>query len=319
MHAFCDSPCCVGCDASDAARLRRVICLTLAICVSALFAGCRLVGNRGPIPKEVAACRQLSQRAASAIERGEWSTAESLLLQAIKTYPNDPSARRYYAEVLWQRGAQQEALVHAEEALLLAGDDAAAAVRLGEMNLSMGRRDEARRLAQEAIDIQPQFAAGWALRARVEQAEREVDAAVADFQRALQYDPNNRELLLETAELYRQLGRPKRVLSTLTALRETYQNGDEPVRLLVLEGEALAALGRHAEAVQSYWLAIQSGQPSAELLAQLAESQLRLGQLAEAERSTQQALALDPQHASSRSLLARIEGIRTAQLERPRQ
>ena len=83
------------------------------------------------------------ERGMSALERGEWNRAESLLSQAIKSYPDDPNAQRYYAEVLWQRGLQEDALRHAEDAQRLAGDDAGIAARLGEMQLTMGHLDDA--------------------------------------------------------------------------------------------------------------------------------------------------------------------------------
>src|SRR5437588_1082396 len=45
--------------------------------------GCQLIGRERPVPKQMAASRQLSQRGISALERSEWDKAEMLLSQAI--------------------------------------------------------------------------------------------------------------------------------------------------------------------------------------------------------------------------------------------
>jgi tetratricopeptide (TPR) repeat protein len=289
--------------------------LVSIVCVVGL-SGCRLFGNRGPVPQEVATCRQLAQRGMSAMERGEWSRAESLLSQAIKAYPDDPNARRYYAEVLWQQGLKDDALLHAEQALRLAGDDASIAVRLGEMHLAGGRFDEARRLANEAIDVDPHLGAAWALRARIAVVDGQLDTALADFHRALEEQPADRALIFEIAEVYRQMNRPQRALATLAMARESYQSGDEPAALLYLEGLALAAVDRHQDAIDAYLAAVKRETPTADLLAQLAQSQLKLGQVAEAEQSVAHALSLDSRHAASIALAERLRVQRMAQIPR---
>jgi tetratricopeptide (TPR) repeat protein len=315
-----------GASANGAPRLRvccargrsrlavRATCFALVTLIG--VGGCRLFGNRGPVPEEVATCRQLAQRGMSALERGEWNRAESLLSQAIKSYPDDPNAQRYYAEVLWQRGLQEDALRHAEEAQRLASDDAGIAVRLGEMQLTLGRLDEARRIANEAIDLDPHSAAGWALRGRVAVIDGQLDAALADFHRALAAHPGDRELIFETAEVYRRMNRPQRALATLASARENYQSGDEPARLLYMEGLALAALDRHQDAIDAYQEASKRAAPTAELFAQLAQSHLRAGQVAEAEQSVAMALSLDPRHAASIALAQRFHAQRMAQAPR---
>jgi tetratricopeptide (TPR) repeat protein len=291
-----------------------IILLTAASMVAVVAGGCMLAGHRGLVSAEVAACRQLSQRGASAMDRGDWRAAESLFAQAIKSYPDDPNARRHYAEVLWRRGAQQEALTHAQEALRLAPDDAAIAVQVGEMNLTMGRLDEARRLAHEAIDTQPKTAAAWALRARVEQREGRLSDALTDYHRALEYAPHDRALLVEAAEIYRTQGRPQRALAMLALVRESYGNEELPPRVLYLEGLALAELRRHSDAIDSFAAAIERGGPRAELLARLADAQLRSGRTDQAHRTVQQALAIEPANTVARAVWQELEGQRTASL-----
>ncbi|HYW78036.1 MAG TPA: tetratricopeptide repeat protein, partial [Thermoguttaceae bacterium] len=96
----------------------------LALIAVGLLSGCRMPGSEGPVSKSLATCRQLSRQGISAAEQGKCDDAERLLAKAVKSCPIDPEARRHYAETLWQRGAQLEAIAQLEEATRLAGDDA---------------------------------------------------------------------------------------------------------------------------------------------------------------------------------------------------
>ena len=98
-------------------------------------------------------------------------------------------------------------------------------VRAGEMQLSLGSLDKALHFADQSLDIDPHEPRAWALRAHVEQNAGQFEQALADFHRALEFNHDDRQLLFETAELYRQLNRPQRALSTLTCLCETYAAG----------------------------------------------------------------------------------------------
>ncbi len=262
----------------------------------------------------MAACRQFAQRGQAALEQGDSPAAETLFAQAIEANPQDASARRYYADVLWRRGAHQAALTQAEEARRLASDDPAIAVQVGEMNLAMGRFDDAIRLANAALDANPQAAGAWALRARVAARTGELESALADLHRALEFAPGDRQLLFEAAELYRAMGRPSRALATLGALRETYADAEEPARVPYLEGLALAALGRHADAVDAYQLARDRQTPNANLLARLAEAQFQAGQIEQASRSAEQALSMDSGNAMATAVWQQVEGHRLANL-----
>ncbi len=194
-----------------------------------------------------------------------------------------------------------------QKALKLAPNDPQLAVRCGEMNLELGKIDEARRLADQTLDLTPNNPGAWALRGRLEESTGEYEQALADFDRSLEFDHDDRQLLLETAELYRRLNRPQRALSTLTSLCETYGPNEEPQDVLYLKGLALEALNRNGDAAETFAVALDHGPPSSELYYRLGEAQLAVGQQAEADHSLQQALSLDPNHAPSRNLRQQIE------------
>ncbi|HTQ38767.1 MAG TPA: tetratricopeptide repeat protein [Pirellulales bacterium] len=260
-----------------------------------------------PVAKPVAESRQLSERGINAMEHGDITSAESLLSQAVKTCPTDIEARRQYAEALWQAGQREQALQQLAKAVTLAPDDPQLAVRLGEMDLAIGKSSEALRMADQTLDLTPDNSSAWALRGRAEQAGGQYEQALADFDRALEFCHDDRQLLLQTAELYRQLNRPQRALSTLTSLCETYGPNEEPQDVLYLKGLALEALGRPGDAAEAFAVALDHGAPTPELFYRLGESQLAAGRQQEADRSLSQALSLDPNHAPSRALREQIE------------
>lgn len=286
--------------------MRRGWALGCVVLLLALAPGCRLMRNDGPLSKSLVESRKLSQRGVSAFERGDSATAESLLAQAVSACPADPAARRHYAEALWKQGNRREALQQMDEAIRLAGDDDTLLTRAGEMSLELGEVSRAQEQARMAIDLNPKSADAWVLRGRVTQQAGNPRQALADYHRALGLAPENRQVLLAIAETYRTLGEPQRALVNLQTLVDTYPPGEEPQQVLYLQGLAQATLQRHEDAVESYLAARDRATPNPELLCRLAESQAAAGYNADALRSAQQALALDPGHAGSRAVAERM-------------
>lgn len=284
--------------------------VSLGLCFA--VCGCRtLSARRGPVPRAVAQCRQLTEQGISAMERGDWKRAESLLSRAVESCNSDPDARRQYAEALWHRGALHEALAQLEEARGLVTTDPALAVRAGEVHLQIGQLSQAQAMAEEALSLDPKFATAWALRGRVAAALGKPRAALGDYQRALGYAPDDHEMAILVAEAYRQLNLPQRALVALQSIGDKYAPGDQPQRVLYLEGLALVALGRYDEATSNLTQAARKDRPSAKILCALAEAQLLAGNVATAQSSVQEALALEPGHAASRALSARIAATRS--------
>ena len=302
-------------------RLRRRALIARSAVLALLFAlcalsplGCRSLQRQGPVPKSVATCRHLQQQGVSAMERGDWQRAEELLSQAVRACPVDSDARARYAETLWHRGAAQDAITQLEEAGRLSGDDAAIAIRSGEFYLTAGQIENARRAAERALDLEPKSAAAWALRAKTDEAAGDLRPALADYQRSLGYEPDNPEVLLQVAEVYRRLNQPERALVTLQRLIDSHPPGEEPQQLLDLQGRALTALGRYDDAIESFKLANERGRPTADILCRAAEAELLAGRINNSQMAARQALALDPSHSGSRALLVRLD---VARAERP--
>jgi tetratricopeptide (TPR) repeat protein len=252
------------------ASLLVVSLLAAAVLVAVAGPGCRLVQRRDPVPPEVADARRLCNEGLSAADRNDLVRAEGLLEQAVERCPADVDARKHYADVLWQRGLEMEAVAQIKRALELSPADPGLCIVGGGMYLELGLFDEAERLAREAVRLAPRSAEAWHLQGRVSLARGQAEPALANFHRGLAIAPENRSLLLDTAEAYRRLDRPQRALATLAVLGETYGPGETPAEVLVLEGLAQEALGRPADAVESYRRAVARGDAPAEATTRLA-------------------------------------------------
>lgn len=288
----------------------------LPVVLVCLMAGCASLRHRGPVPEEVAACRELARQGATAMEMGQWSQAESLLKQAIDSSPNDSEAHRYLAEALWHRGAADDALAQIEEAVALDPRDASLTVRAGEMLLAVGSTDNALVRAERAIALDPKLSSAWALRGHIFWHTDQRERALADLQRALQFDPDNAELLQDVAVLYRQRRQPARALAALHHLVDTYPPGEEPQLSMLLQGQTLVELGRPGQAAEILAAAVRRGPPNADLYYQLAQAQAAAGDTAAASASAQQALSVDASHVASRQLLAQLAANTTAGSQR---
>lgn len=269
--------------------------------------GCRLPGTEGPVPKKLATCRELSQKALAAAEQGHDEQAEALLEKALRTCPVDYEARRHYAEILWKRGAKNEAIAQLEEAVRLMDQDPAIRVRLAEMQLDRGFVAEAQETAEEALDLDPKLASAWTVRGRTMLAAGRKTQALADFHRALGFAPGDRQILLEVAELYRRSNQPQRALASLQALADTYNPGEEPQSVLRLTASAYKALGRYEDAVESLAAAVIRESPTAELFFELGNAELLAGRPAAAAAAAEQALRLQPDHRPTQRLLQQLQ------------
>jgi tetratricopeptide (TPR) repeat protein len=263
---------------------RGPLAVAVVAAVVATAGGCRLIHRSGPVPQEVADARKLCNEGLSAVDRRDLVRAESRLERAVKQCPTDVDARRHYADVLWRRGERMEAVKQIAAAMRLSPGDVGLCIDGGRMYMELGLLDDADRLAAEAVRGAPGSAAAWHLHGQVALVRGRAEEALADFHRALAIDPDDRELLLETAEVYRRLGRPQRALATLAILGESYGPNQTPAEVLALEGMAQEALDRPNDAIESYKQAAARGFPQTELAARIArlEEQLTPGRPASA-------------------------------------
>jgi len=270
---------------------------------SALSSGCCLWRMQNPVSKSVVESRQLVQQGVNAFERHDLAEAERLGSQAVRACPDDPQAHRYYADVLWEQGRPKEAIAQIETSLGKGGDDADTRLRAAEMRLLTRDYEGALADVRRVIDVDPKSAPGWAMKGRILRERGDLQAALADTQRSLTFEPRRREVLRQSADLYAALQQPNRALCSLQALADTYAPGEEPQELFVAQGYAYAALNRSYEAAKSLRSACERGPASTDLLLALAGAETSAGQSVEAYRTAQQAAALAPDDPRCQSML----------------
>jgi tetratricopeptide (TPR) repeat protein len=239
-----------------------LIAIAALVLVALHASGCQAFRCAKVSDESIAAARQLSLQGMDAQQRGQWDRAELLFASAVAKCPHDERARYGYAQSLWQRGACPDAMAHMEEAARLSGHDPERLVQLGQMYRSQGDLGRAAAQAERAIAANPQLAAAWALRGEVLQSQGNRSEALDSYHRALAFRQPFPEVQLAIAEIYMQENRPQRALATLQALAACYPPGQVPPDLLVREGLAMRALGRHHDAARVLAAAAARSNPS---------------------------------------------------------
>jgi tetratricopeptide (TPR) repeat protein len=275
-----------------------------------LVAGCATtLSRRGPVDDSVIMARHLCQRGLYASGKGQWDQAEAAFARAVSVCPTDQRARQHYADALWQRGAGPEAVEQMRMAVKLSGSEPSLVIQLGRMHLEQGQLAEALEQAGQALQSNRNSADAWALRSDVLCRQGKTQEALDSCHRALSHAPGDRHLLLRTAELYRELGRPRGALVALETLADDFEPGEEPAHVLYLQGLALEALGRHEDALRQLCLARDRAPPTRELLCVLAELELKTGDLDSARRHADEAHRLGGDDKATGDLLARLQAL----------
>jgi tetratricopeptide (TPR) repeat protein len=194
-----------------------------------------------------------------------------------------------------------------EEGVELSGGDPDMLVRLGEMRLARGDRDGASVCVERALITKRQLASAWALQGDVQRSAGDLDAALGSYHRALQSQPHFYRVELAVAEVYQQQNRPQRALSTLDALSDQYPPHQIPAHVHYLRGVTQRALARFDEAAASLSQAVKAGPVPATCLTQLADCQLRLGDLPAARATIAEGQRRFPEDTRFPQLLAQLE------------
>ena len=291
--------------------MRQINCVLLLLALTVvLTGGCRSALQRARESKALLLGRQFTRKGVVAMESGQWTEAEKLLAKAVEESPDDPESRRHYAEALWKRGEKDEAIRQLDLAIQNGGGYEHHA-RLAQMYLDTEQIAKAIRHADRAIDLQPEEAAGWAVRARILDHQKSDSQALIAYQRARGLAPEDRELLWDMARLYERLNRSRDSLVVLQDLSNTYTPGEEPQEVIYCMGRVCAVLGRSDEAIDYYVEALRRGPATPDILYHMADAQFRLGNIAKSQDILRQALALDPEHELSRSMLSRLDSSRS--------
>lgn len=291
--------------------IRRLMCanclLLLAVIGLGSQAGCRVLRGRG-LTKDPTIARELSLQGADALEQHKYSEAETMFAEAVRLSPNDERAHWGLAEVQWQRGERPSATSHMAEAVRLSGGSPDLQVRLGRMFFDQQDYHNALQQSDAALKCKRDDAAAWALKGDVLRMLGDREQALDCYHRALIHRPDWPEIQVAVAEMYQAMNRPERALATLDRLSDQHGAGHVPPRAWVLRGRTLAAMGETAEARTTLrQAALKLGPDNSDLLLEIAQTQMELGDLVEAKLCLGRSMAEKPDNPQALALQSRLD------------
>jgi Flp pilus assembly protein TadD len=300
-----------------------------------LAAGLALAG--GTVPASGAAGGESVQLALALAEAGRVEEAARMLELLAERAPRDPAPLVELGRLEIGRGRYAEAAARLDAARRLAADPRAESL-LAQALLQMDRREEARAALQRALALDPNDPGSRYNLGRILRLQGESAAAVAEFRRALDADPDPRlrsslevnlglayldlRRFAPAAAVYEGLVRahPERaeyrasLASALDGLGETgraLEQAREAARLKPdlpeahrLIGSLLRTRGELDPALDSARRAVQLAPADPGALALLAALLLDRGETAEALRTARRLVAADPRHSQGHYLLA---------------
>ncbi len=191
----------------------------------------------------------------SLLNKGALTEAEIHARNAIRIAPKNPQAHNLMGLVLTEANRPLIGEYHYRQVLALS--DAEEPITLANLawNLkNQGRMEEARGLYEKSVRQKPgilQTVLGWA---KLEEADRKFEAALALLDKAEAIEPNNPSVHLTRATVLARLKRPEAALALLDEPEAAA--GDARPRLgpaeLSEKGRLLDQLGRHDEAFAAF-------------------------------------------------------------------
>jgi tetratricopeptide (TPR) repeat protein len=194
-------------------------------------------------------------------------------------------------------GRPADAIRAYRQALAAAPSNFDALQRLMDLLLRRSETVEAAAVTRNAARAFPASPQHLSLAGEAALAARHFDEALRDFGAALALAPDAGAVRLDLARAQLLAGRPAAALATLG---EATPSRDASM----LRGAAFSAQQKWAAAIDAYQGALATGPPTADLLNALAAAQLQAGRAADAVKSLERSLSLQPNQPAARALLA---------------
>jgi tetratricopeptide (TPR) repeat protein len=187
--------------------------------------------------------------------KGALAEAEMHARNAVRIAPKSPQAHNLMGLVLTEANRPLIGEYHYRQVLALTETEEPITLANLAWNLkNQGRMEAARGLYEDSVRLKPdilQTVLGWA---RLEEADRKFDAALALLDKAEAIEPNNPSVHLTRATVLARLKRPEAALALLDA--PEVETADARPKLGAAElsekGRLLDQLGRHDEAFAAF-------------------------------------------------------------------
>ncbi len=218
--------------------------------------------------------------------RGEEELADQLIEKATEAEPDNPRPYLILSTYKGRKGDVQGALAAAEDAVRVAPDSQAARLRKAEVLVELGYREkdeariaEGRRIAEEILAEEPTNPGALFVKAKIEMAEQQVDAAITTLRAAIDARP-------EWAQAHFILGTALTVKGERVAARTELRRALEIDAGLTEAHQVLAQvysqLGEHEYAVEEGRLYLRAKPDATPMRVLVAQSLVRLGRLQDA-------------------------------------
>jgi tetratricopeptide (TPR) repeat protein len=245
--------------------------------------------------------QELVRRSIEAYWRGDLRAALAIL-QGAPAGVGDPRFFTYRGALLLTVGRVDEAGPDLERALTLDPTYAPAIAVQSIIAVVQNRKPEALRLARRAIELGPEIPAAWVGLSYAQQADFDLDGALASVERAVKLDAGNALAWARLAELRLSLGNLKKALD---AARTAVKLNPQLARTQVVLGFAYVTQIKVGDAKRAFEAAIRldSAEPLARLGLGLAT--IRGGDLKAGRQELEIAASLDPNRSLVRSYLGK--------------
>ena len=256
--------------------------LTILVCSTSLLAGCQSFNPVSAGRQSALAPQTLNQRGFFAQRNAPAKKAHSFFACPSIQDPDETAVHVNLARSAQQQGQTQQAVEHMQRAVELAKNDPKLIVELGEMYLASGQWIAAKRQSELALSIDHRYAPGWALQAKTFLAKGNLDAALADFQRAASLNPDLLDVQLAIADVYHRKQQPLRALAAVEQMLSQYPPDQQPERIVLAKSAALMELRQLDPAIDLLQVASKREDASSVVFLRLGQAQLLAGQISQA-------------------------------------
>lgn len=233
--------------------------------------------------------REWTHSGLDAMQNGKLSQARAFFNRAASQSPQDVVARVNLARADARLGNLNEATEHLRSAIELEPDDDDLHVELGEFYFEAAQRAKAAESADKALGLNPRSAGAWGLKGKLSHAAGDFQTALSEYQRSLSYSSlhgsDDDEIQMLMVQLYQQLGKPTRALSTVEQLLSRYPRDRQPEAALLAKATTLMTMDQPGPATDVLAIACTRPDASLESFLRLGEAQLINGQRTQAQRT----------------------------------
>jgi tetratricopeptide (TPR) repeat protein len=199
--------------------------------------------------------------------------------------------------------------------------------RLAEVTLALGDTDEAAKHVDHYLELEPDAAAGWALKGEIDLSRKDYAAAVEHLERALKLLPRANRLHVPLALAYRQLGEMDKAREHLAQRGSIGARPDDPridqleelkqgERVHIIRGRMAFQAGDLSAAIEEFRKAVDANPDSGPARVNLGSALGETGDIEGALEQYRHALELDAEnftaHYNLGTLLARRGDTETA-------